>query len=75
MKLSLVTGPVAGEEEPGFHTRALADYYVNTPGVLLSDEIYVQSEGVKRMYLDILTEKYKDALPEGFESRIRVLNT
>ncbi len=74
-RLVLVTGVCTDEEEPGSHTRALADYYVNTPGVLLSDEIYVQSEGVKRMYLDIINERYKDAIPKGFESRIRVLNT
>ncbi len=74
-ELIYIAGITTDEEEPGGHTKALAKFYVNTPGVLLSDFISVQSPGVKDMYREIVSELYGEDFGETFKGRISIVNT
>ncbi len=73
-KLIYVAGITTDEEEPGDHTRALAIFYVNTPGVMLADSVFVQSDGVRRMYEDIITNMYGEDFSKDFRERLKVVN-
>ena len=46
-------------------------YYIKTPGVLYSDEIYLSSEEQKKLYVDILSETYGEDTRTLWENKIK----
>lgn len=56
-QLVYVPGLIMDEVGPGDErARKMLKYYCNTPGVVFSDLIFVQSEQMKQVYIELLTE-------------------
>lgn len=74
--LIYIPGLVMDEIGPGDdRARKMLKYYCNTPGVVHADKVIVQSEQMRKVYIELLTEFAGEDTKEMWEEKINATST